>query len=80
MLIPGSEVLQRGPLPFCKAYLHLFVSRVEVDDSEVRIMGSHEALRRSLEATDALEPTAVPSLAQSWRPQGEALTFAPAIQ
>jgi site-specific DNA recombinase len=53
-----------------RAYLRLFVERIEVDDTEVRIFGGKDALQRSLIGD---EPE-VPSFVQRWRPRGDSNT------
>ena len=50
-----------------KAYLRLFVERIEIDDTEVRMFGSKEALQRSLNG----EQAEVPSFIPKWRPHGD---------
>ena len=60
--------LADGPSQFRKAYLRLFVERVEVDDSEVRISGTSAALAKGLERLDDLDRGKVPSLVRGWRP------------
>jgi len=48
-----------------KAYLRLFVERIEVDDTEVRIFGGKDTLQRSLSGAESEVPSFVPK----WRPQ-----------
>jgi site-specific DNA recombinase len=54
-----------------KAYLRLFVSRIEVDDAEVRISGPKGALARGAEEPGNLEDERVPSFDREWRPLGD---------
>ena len=51
---------------FRKAYLRQFVERVEVDDDEIRIRGSHAALAQGLAARPAQAESGVPSFGQDW--------------
>ena len=51
---------------FRKAYLRQFVERVEVDNDEIRIRGSHAALARGLAARPAEAVGGVPSFGQDW--------------
>lgn len=53
-----------------KAYLRLFVERIEVDDAEVRMFGRKDTLERSLSG----EEPEVPSFVQGWRPRGDSNT------
>ena len=65
------EQLLSADIATRKAYLRLFVQRIEVDDSEVRMFGSREALATGLHA---LPPGAVPSSVREWRPRGDSNT------
>jgi site-specific DNA recombinase len=59
--------LRHGDPAFRKAYLRLFVDRIEVDDAEVRIMGSKAALVKAVGSDDPPEGL-VPSFMGEWRP------------
>ena len=50
-----------------KTYLRLFVERIEVNDTEVRMFGRNDALQRSLSDEQAEVPTFIPG----WRPHGD---------
>jgi site-specific DNA recombinase len=50
-----------------KAYLRLFVERIEVDDVEVRMFGRNDTLRRSLSGDQSEVPAFIPE----WRPHGD---------
>lgn len=63
-----QDKLAHGPIAFRKAYLRLFVDRVEVDDGEVRISGSKAALAKGLENLETLSAGTVPTFVQDWRP------------
>ena len=63
--------LSNGPVEFRKAYVRLFVERIEVDDNEVRISGAKAALSKALAEQDQLRPGMVPTFVQDWRPQGD---------
>jgi hypothetical protein len=54
--------LQNGDIAFRKAYLRLFVDRIEVDDEEVRIFGPKSALSRGASDPDQLTTGLVPTL------------------
>ena len=62
----------RDPDPkFRKAYLRAFVSRIEVDDGEVRLSGPKTALYRGAEDPESLRKGPVPSFDREWRPLGD---------
>ena len=63
--------LKTGDNAFRKSYLRLFIDRVEVDDEEVRIRGSRQALEHAVSNQSAVQKGEVPSFVQDWRPQGE---------
>ena len=63
--------LRSGDGQFRKAYLRLFVERVEVDDTEIRISGPKAALARGVEQAANLRKGVVPSFVQDWRPLGD---------
>ncbi len=54
-----------------KGYLRLFVDRIEVDDSEVRIAGPKAALYSGAENPTDLAKGPVPSFDRQWRPLGD---------
>ena len=60
-----SSMLKSGEPEFRKAYVRLFVDRIEVDDEEVRIWGSKEALANAITKPNA----GVPSFMEGWRPR-----------
>ena len=63
----GADIATR------KAYLRLFVERIEVDDAEVRLFGRNDTLEAALrEQGDA--KVKVPSFDQGWRPRGDSNT------
>ena len=45
------EKLTTGDIPFRKAYLGSLIDRIEVDDSEVRIVGRKEVLEQAVLAS-----------------------------
>src|SRR6185437_8240354 len=55
-----------------KAYLRLFVQRIEVDDSEIRMFGSKDALDSGLQPEPGDQP--VPGFVREWRPRGDSNT------
>jgi hypothetical protein len=63
--------LRHGEPAFRKAYLRLFVDRIEVDDEEIRISGPKSALERGVAAGSELQPWQVPSSVLGWRPHGD---------
>lgn len=63
------ENLTTGEIPFRKTYLGSIVDRVEVDDSEIRIVGRKDVLERAVLANGAPVPR-VRSFAPKWRPVG----------
>lgn len=60
--------LQNGNITFRKAYLRLFIERIEVDDAKVRIMGSNAALVQAVARLES-RTGAVPSFMSEWRPK-----------
>jgi DNA invertase Pin-like site-specific DNA recombinase len=60
------ENLTTGEIPFRKTYLGSIVDRVEVDDSEIRIVGRKDVLERAVLANGAPVPR-VRSFAPKWR-------------
>jgi site-specific DNA recombinase len=65
-----QDKLRNGDVAFRKAYLRLFIDRIEVDDAEVRIMGSKAALVKAIGSDEPPEGS-VPSFMGEWRPQGD---------
>ncbi len=63
--------LAAGENGFRKAYLRVFTERVEVDDHEVRIIGSKTALLRAVTASSGQKPGPVLSFVRRWRPHGD---------
>ena len=63
--------LRSGDSKFRKTYLRLFVERIEVDDGEVRICGSKDALEKGVSEAASLQKGVVPSFVQEWRPLRE---------
>ena len=61
--------LRTGDNAFRKSYLRLFIDRIEVDDEEVRIRGSRQALEYAVSNQSAVREGKVPSFVQDWRPQ-----------
>lgn len=61
------DKLVSGDVAFRKAYLGLFIDRIEVDDREVRIMGSKAALANALRNPADIQRGAVPSFMADWR-------------
>jgi site-specific DNA recombinase len=59
--------LKGGDIAFRKAFLRLFISRIEVHDAEVRIVGPKRALEAGLESEEIPEEP-VRSFVQGWRP------------
>jgi hypothetical protein len=51
---------------FRKAYIRRFVERVEVDDNEIRIRGSHAALVQRIAGRPEEAAGGVPSSVQGW--------------
>ena len=66
-----GDQLRNGDGAFRKAYLRLFVERIEVDDREIRISGSKAALARGVSEAASLRKGAVPSFVADWRPSGD---------
>jgi DNA invertase Pin-like site-specific DNA recombinase len=65
-----ADMLRTGNIQFRKAYLRLFVDRVEMLEDGVRISGSKNALIAA--AAAGIDPKAgVPTLVQEWRPHGD---------
>ena len=58
--------LVSGNPAFRKAYLQLFIDRVDVGESEIRISGSNEALMASA-TSHSSTASMVPSFVQEWR-------------
>ncbi|MBF0169429.1 MAG: recombinase family protein, partial [Alphaproteobacteria bacterium] len=62
--------LHNGPPAFRKAYLRLFLSRVEVDSPSgiIRLTGPKSALEAGLAHLDEITGEEVPSFVREWRP------------
>jgi site-specific DNA recombinase len=63
------EQLLNSDIAIRKAYLRLFVERIEVDDEEVRMFGHNGALKAGLRHDREQPAGSVPSFVQEWRPQ-----------
>lgn len=63
--------LANPSIGFRKAYLRLYVARVELDDSEVRIFGPKDRLVEGIENPPTGEKAPVPSFMREWRPREE---------
>ena len=61
------EQLKNGSVEFRKAYLNLFIDRIEVDDSEIRIRGPVAALAGGASGKLPKPSDAVPSYVREWR-------------
>ena len=61
------DKLCSGDPGFCKAYLRLFIDRIQVDDAEVRISSSKAVLEKAMSGEISLEGNAVPTFVQDWR-------------
>lgn len=59
--------LSSGDVPFRKAYLRSVVSRIEVDDNIVRIIGNKSAIEQAMTGQKS-DPTGVRSFVLKWRP------------
>jgi site-specific DNA recombinase len=60
------EAMRNRDSGFRKAYIWRFVERVEVDDDEIRIRGSHAALAQGIAARPQDDAGGVPSFGQDW--------------
>ncbi len=65
-----ADMLRNGDIQFRKAYLRLFVDRVDVLENEVRVTGSTDALMAAV-AGGLPTKGGVPTLVQEWRPHGD---------
>ncbi len=61
------ETLRNGDPQFKKAYIRLFVERIEVDDGEIRISGTKDALARGLDAKPPKDLAQVRTFEREWR-------------
>ena len=61
------EQLKNGTVEFRKAYLNFFIDRIEVDDTEVRIMGRVSALAGGASGKLPKPSDTVPSYVREWR-------------
>ncbi|MBI4968123.1 MAG: recombinase family protein [Rhodospirillales bacterium] len=68
-----QDRLHNGPLAFRKAYLRLFLARVEVDRPSglVRLLGPKRALQEGVTNLEAIAGDEVPSFVREWRPLGD---------
>ncbi len=68
-----KENLHNGPIAFRKAYLGLFISKVEVDkpNGVIRLIGPKKALENGIKNLEALGSGEVPTFVQVWRPLGD---------
>lgn len=57
-----------GEVPFRRAYIRSIVDRIDVAESEIRIVGRKTSIQQ-LALAGAPAPAAVPSFVPSWRPQ-----------
>jgi site-specific DNA recombinase len=62
------EGLTTGEVPFRKAYIGSIVDRVEVDDTQVRIMGRKEILEQAVRSSGTIPPV-VHTFVPNWRPR-----------
>jgi site-specific DNA recombinase len=60
------EKLFEGSPAFRRAYLHLFVDRIELDEREIRIRGSKRALAKGISTPAKLGTPEVPSFVREW--------------
>jgi DNA invertase Pin-like site-specific DNA recombinase len=64
-----QEQLLRADVATRKAYLRMFIERIEIDDAEIRMSGSNGALAAGLRHGPEGSGDEVPSLVQGWRPR-----------
>ena len=62
------ERLTTGEVPFRKAYIGSIVDRIEVDDTQVRIMGRKEVLEQAVRSSGTMPPV-VHTFVPNWRPR-----------
>jgi site-specific DNA recombinase len=62
------ERLTTGEIRFRKAYIGSIVDRIEVDDTQVRIMGRKEVLEQAVRARETTPPV-VHTFVPNWRPR-----------
>jgi site-specific DNA recombinase len=55
-----------GDTPFRRAYIHSVIDQVEVDDTEIRVVGRRQVLGRLMTGGGA-SPAGVPSFVRKWR-------------
>jgi DNA invertase Pin-like site-specific DNA recombinase len=65
------EKLLGEDMAFRRAYIHLLVDNIEIDDREIRIRGSKSALAKGIGNPLPEGNTVVPSFVRKWRPQGD---------
>ena len=68
------EQLVNGDAQFRKAYLNLFIDRIEVDDAEIRLCGSKSTLAKAASGALPRPSDGVPSFVREWRPRGDSNT------
>jgi len=66
--------LASGDIQFRKAYLNLFVDRIEVDDAEIRFCGPKSALAKAASGALPKPSDGVPGYVREWRPRGDSNT------
>lgn len=64
------ERLTGGEVPFRRAYLGAIIDRIEVDETEIRIMGRKDVLEQSVLATAGPVP-GLRSFVRNWRSLGD---------
>ena len=62
------ERLTTGEVPFRKAYIGSIVDRIEVDDTQLRIMGRKEVLEQAVRSSE-ITPPVVHTFVPNWRPR-----------
>ena len=60
------EKLTSGEVPFRRAYVGCLVDRIEVDDSEIRVIGRKDVLEQAVMANGGPVPS-VRSFVRKWR-------------
>ena len=69
--------LQHADIGARKAYLRLFVERIEVDDEQVRMFGHKGTLQSALQRGPEQLDKPVPSFVREWRPQWDSNPCSP---
>lgn len=70
----GRAIRERLASPnvaFRKAYIRLYVGRIELDETEVRMFGPKDRLLEGIENPPNGEKPSVPSFIRAWRPREE---------